>query len=283
MSGSSPVASGDLQLGAQAGQRGPQLVGGVGDERPLPPAGDLQPGQHVVQGLGQPADLVGRVGHRQGVGRVRAGDLLGAPPQRLDRVAGWRRRTARRPPPAAPATAANPTISGGPRPPGRRRRCHRRANRRRPCSVTVAGPAARATTRTGPSTPNWDPGTVMRPGQRGRQLIGRQCRHQPSAPADAASTRPWSSTTCTSVVPPAGIGSGQPVARRSAAPRPAAVCRAAASDARSRPTRSTTSARPRRPPGPWQAPSVASSDQPGAQAQPRRRASVIRGDRRRRG
>jgi hypothetical protein len=56
---------GDLELGACAGQRRAQLVRGVRDERALPGAGRVQPGQHVVERLGEPADLVLRGRHRQ--------------------------------------------------------------------------------------------------------------------------------------------------------------------------------------------------------------------------
>ncbi len=61
----SGVGGGHLQLGAQRGKRVAQLVGDVGDQRALALGGGLQPIQHGVHGVGQPADLVapGRLGH----------------------------------------------------------------------------------------------------------------------------------------------------------------------------------------------------------------------------
>ena len=56
----SPSRCGDLELGPHAGQRAAQLVGGVGDERPLPLPGRGQPVEHAVEGDGQRLDLVGR-------------------------------------------------------------------------------------------------------------------------------------------------------------------------------------------------------------------------------
>ena len=48
----------DLELGAHAGERAPQLVGGIGDEALLLDARVLDPLEHVVHRPGQPGDLV---------------------------------------------------------------------------------------------------------------------------------------------------------------------------------------------------------------------------------
>src|SRR6185437_11322455 len=81
-----PEALRDFQLYSNAGQRAAQLVGGIGDERPLPGARPRQPVDHVVQRSREPMDLVVRHRYRQPLLRVCAGDPLGARPQRLDRA-----------------------------------------------------------------------------------------------------------------------------------------------------------------------------------------------------
>ena len=48
----------DLQLGAEPGQRAPQLMGGVGNESLLPADRGLETGQHVVHGRGEAIDLI---------------------------------------------------------------------------------------------------------------------------------------------------------------------------------------------------------------------------------
>ena len=53
-----PGASVDLELGPHAGEWGAQLVGGVGDEALLAPAGLLEAVEHLVHRAGQPGDLV---------------------------------------------------------------------------------------------------------------------------------------------------------------------------------------------------------------------------------
>ena len=53
----------DLELGLRARYRAAQLVGGVGDEGPLPLARGGQPVEHPVQGHRQGANLIGGRGH----------------------------------------------------------------------------------------------------------------------------------------------------------------------------------------------------------------------------
>ena len=48
----------DVDGCAHDGERGAQLVGGVGDEPPLAVEGALEPVEHVVEGLGQLVELV---------------------------------------------------------------------------------------------------------------------------------------------------------------------------------------------------------------------------------
>jgi hypothetical protein len=79
---------GHVQLGAQAGQRRAQLVRGIGDKRTLAQPGGLQPAQHVVECLGEPADFVGGVRQGQGLRGMSAGDPLRADAKRLDRPQG---------------------------------------------------------------------------------------------------------------------------------------------------------------------------------------------------
>ena len=63
------AGGGELELALEDGQRGAQLVAGVGDEGPLAPARLRHPPEHLVEGGAQPADLVVRLGQRQaGVG-----------------------------------------------------------------------------------------------------------------------------------------------------------------------------------------------------------------------
>ena len=54
-SGSARAISRTVRL---IGQRGAQLVRGVGDEPALGVEGDVEPGQHVVEGVGQLLELV---------------------------------------------------------------------------------------------------------------------------------------------------------------------------------------------------------------------------------
>ena len=81
-----------VEVGAQRGERGPQLVPGVGDQPALPVAGGGERGEHVVEGGGQPRDLVVALdGERPEV--LGAGDALdrtGEPPDRPQPVARHR-------------------------------------------------------------------------------------------------------------------------------------------------------------------------------------------------
>src|SRR4029450_4422003 len=65
-----PAVQGDLQQRPVEGQRGAQLVGGVGDEAPLAVEGVVQARQHGVEGVGQLFELV--VGAGQGDALVQA-------------------------------------------------------------------------------------------------------------------------------------------------------------------------------------------------------------------
>ena len=51
-------SQGHLELGLQHGQRHPQLVAGVGEERPLALEAVLETVEHLVQGGAQPVDLI---------------------------------------------------------------------------------------------------------------------------------------------------------------------------------------------------------------------------------
>jgi hypothetical protein len=65
----------DLQLGADAGQRVAQLVGGVGDEALLAIVGIFDPVEHGVHGAGEPGDLVVAVGLGDPTSKVGAGHV----------------------------------------------------------------------------------------------------------------------------------------------------------------------------------------------------------------
>ena len=94
---------GQLELGLEEGERRAQLVARVGDEAPLAREAVLDPGEHLVERLPQPRDLVAR---RAAPGAARRSDdaeiSSRAPPHRLDRpqrragedVAAERRRAA---------------------------------------------------------------------------------------------------------------------------------------------------------------------------------------------
>ena len=75
---------GELELRLEEGERSPQVVARVGDEAPLPREPRLEPGEHRVQGLAEPVDLVVRLRERETLPRPLAGDLVGAAPHRLD-------------------------------------------------------------------------------------------------------------------------------------------------------------------------------------------------------
>ena len=55
-----------LEVGAQAGERGPQLVRGVEDELALGPARRLERLEQAVEGAAQPSELVGTARARAG-------------------------------------------------------------------------------------------------------------------------------------------------------------------------------------------------------------------------
>ena len=74
---------GRLQLHAQARDRAAQLVRGVGDEAPLLLGAVLQPPQHLVDGAGQPADLVVLDRHGDPLVEVLAGDGVRPGPDRF--------------------------------------------------------------------------------------------------------------------------------------------------------------------------------------------------------
>ena len=142
-----------VEVGAQRGERGAQLVAGVGDQLALPVARGGQRGEHLVERRGQPGDLVVAL-DRQRVAGPRCG--------RSRSTAAVSRRTGRRPlrataQPAMPAaiTPARPkrSITDAElaehvllrlerlREHQRLRRCRRWARRRRgsasPSAVTV--------------------------------------------------------------------------------------------------------------------------------------------------
>ena len=83
----------ELGVGAQRGQRGAQLVAGVGEEPAhlllaglaLVQAG-LDPGQHAVQRRAEPAHLAARVLRGHPVGQVAGRDPVGLAGHRLDRA-----------------------------------------------------------------------------------------------------------------------------------------------------------------------------------------------------
>ena len=76
----------DLELRADAGQRAPQLVAGVGDETALPLGGVLEPSEHGVHGARQSADLVLGAGFGDATVEVLRADLLHLASHRLDRA-----------------------------------------------------------------------------------------------------------------------------------------------------------------------------------------------------
>src|SRR6266566_1775231 len=76
--GGAGVGEVDFELGADAGERAAQVVGGVGDEAPLAPGGVLEAVQHGVHRAAEAGDLVVATGvgdSRAKVGAADAGDL----------------------------------------------------------------------------------------------------------------------------------------------------------------------------------------------------------------
>jgi hypothetical protein len=78
------VGQTDVEGRADGGQRGPQLMGGVGHEPALPVRGIVEPGEHVVHGVGQVPDLVGRAGIGHPPAEVGRRDLGDGPPDVFD-------------------------------------------------------------------------------------------------------------------------------------------------------------------------------------------------------
>jgi hypothetical protein len=74
------VRQGHLGVLAQAGHRGAELVGGVGDEPPLPLLGPLQAFEHAVHGGRQPGDLVAGGGRGHPAVQLAGRDLVHFPP-----------------------------------------------------------------------------------------------------------------------------------------------------------------------------------------------------------
>ena len=214
---------GHLELGPQAGQRRAQLVRGVGDERPLSPPGRLQPAEHAVERLGQPADLVGASRAPAGCPREPAPVISSAPARscldrsqgRADQPPGHRGQHAR----AAPRTRRSAAS-----------RTTRTASSMSPAGVattTVLGRLrlARGAARHHPHRaqhPEPAPGTVSGSVQRGRRSSSAgSAGTSRSAPADAASTRPCVVDHLDQGGPPGRHRVGQPVGCRSAPPPPA--------------------------------------------------------------
>lgn len=71
------VGEGDLQQGAQAGERGAQLVGGVGDEVALGVEGGLQAGEQVVGRVAELGQLVRGLAESKSPVEVSGGDDCG--------------------------------------------------------------------------------------------------------------------------------------------------------------------------------------------------------------
>jgi hypothetical protein len=80
------VAQRQLELRAEQRQRCAELVPRVGDELALALESRLEPGQHLVQRLTEPLELVARLGHRQPLARRLGRDRGGAATHRLDRA-----------------------------------------------------------------------------------------------------------------------------------------------------------------------------------------------------
>jgi hypothetical protein len=80
----------ELELGTQSGERRAQLVAGVVDEAAFVLDRRLEPGEHLVQGLGEPRELVPALRNRQaGPGRRRT-DRGSSPAHRFHRTKGGR-------------------------------------------------------------------------------------------------------------------------------------------------------------------------------------------------
>ena len=79
-------AQGHLEQGALPGQRGAQLVGGVGDETPLGVERGLQPGEQVVEGVAEFLELVVGSGQGQALVQAAGGDPPGGGGDRAQRA-----------------------------------------------------------------------------------------------------------------------------------------------------------------------------------------------------
>ena len=85
-SGVFAVAQRQLELGLVQRERRAQLVARVVDEGALALQGGLEPGEHLVQGLAEPAELVVGLRQRQALIGLGRRDLRGAAAHRLDRA-----------------------------------------------------------------------------------------------------------------------------------------------------------------------------------------------------
>ncbi len=84
--GGGRVGEGDLEQGALAGQRGPQLVRGVGGESPLSLEGGLQPREQAVEGVSEFLELVVRSVQGQPLVQAAGGDPAGGGGDRAQRA-----------------------------------------------------------------------------------------------------------------------------------------------------------------------------------------------------
>jgi len=85
------LGQGHVQRGPHGGQRGTQLVRGIGDEPALRGEGAIQPSQQPVDSVAEFLELVVRAGQRQPLVQVLLGDALGGGghlPHRAQRPAG---------------------------------------------------------------------------------------------------------------------------------------------------------------------------------------------------
>jgi hypothetical protein len=89
------VVEREVELRSEEGERRAQLVPGLGDEAALPLEGRLEPGEHLVERLAEPVQLVPRPREGQPLPGPVGGDLGGAAAHRLDRAqAGSREHVA---------------------------------------------------------------------------------------------------------------------------------------------------------------------------------------------
>ena len=74
----------EVELGPEEGERGAQLMPGVGHEAPLAFERLLEPSQHLVQGVTEPFELVSRAWDGKPFARPLSGDLGRPPSHRID-------------------------------------------------------------------------------------------------------------------------------------------------------------------------------------------------------